>query len=100
MNNMHPIIHQILSFPYVATALSWLAFGLVAGIAAKLLLPGQENLGWIRTVGVGILGAFIGGIAANMMGYPIRMGWNLWGFACAVVGAVALLLVNRLVTRS
>jgi uncharacterized membrane protein YeaQ/YmgE (transglycosylase-associated protein family) len=93
-------IRNFLQIPYVASTLSWLFFGLVAGVAAKLILPGQENLGWFRTILIGILGAFLGGIGASMMGFNIQIGWNVLGFCCAVVGSVVLLLLNRLVTRS
>lgn len=98
--DINQIIHKILSTPYLASILSWMSFGLIAGVAAKLLLPGQENLGWFRTIIVGIIGAFIGGIGANMMGFQVNIGWNIMGFICAVIGSVVLLLINRLVTRS
>ena len=94
------IIHKILTTPYVASVLSWISFGLIAGVVAKFLLPGQEGLGWVRTILVGILGAFIGGVAAKMMGFHVQVGWNILGFCCAVIGSVVLLLLNQLVTRS
>lgn len=98
--DMNQIIHKILTTPYVASILSWISFGLIAGVVAKFILPGQEGLGWIRTICVGILGAFIGGIGANMMGFSVHVGWNILGFCCAVIGSIVLLLLNRLVTRS
>ena len=35
--------------------------GLVAGAIARLLLPGKQNLSWIGTIILGVLGAFLGG---------------------------------------
>jgi uncharacterized membrane protein YeaQ/YmgE (transglycosylase-associated protein family) len=93
-------IHRIMAVPYLPTLISWVAFGLVAGVAAKLILPGQENLGWFRTILVGIAGAFIGGFVAAYMGYHVTVGWNIFGFIAAVSGAIVLLLINRVVTRS
>jgi uncharacterized membrane protein YeaQ/YmgE (transglycosylase-associated protein family) len=94
------LIQRILAMPYVPSLISWVFFGLIAGVTAKLLLPGQENLGWIRTVLVGIFGAFLGGFGAASMGYQITVGWNIFGFMAAVAGAIVLLLIHRLVTKS
>ncbi len=94
------MIQRIMALPYIPSLISWVAFGLIAGVVAKIILPGQENLGWIRTICVGIAGAFIGGFAATSMGYQITVGWNIFGFIAAVAGSIVLLLINRVVTRS
>lgn len=93
-------IHYLYEMPYVSQAINWIIFGLIAGVAAKIALPGQENLGWLRTIGVGILGAFLGGFLATYLGYNVQIGWNLMGFLASVGGAIVLLLLNRVVTRS
>jgi uncharacterized membrane protein YeaQ/YmgE (transglycosylase-associated protein family) len=93
-------IRRLMALPYIPSLLSWMFFGLIAGVTAKLLLPGQENLGWIRTILVGICGAFLGGFVAASMGYSVNVGWNLLGFMAAVGGSIFLLLIHRLVTRS
>jgi uncharacterized membrane protein YeaQ/YmgE (transglycosylase-associated protein family) len=94
------LIQRIMAMPYVPSLISWVFFGLIAGVVAKLILPGQENLGWIRTVLVGIAGAFLGGFGATSLGYHVTVGWNLFGFMAAVAGSIVLLLINRLVTKS
>lgn len=80
----------------------WILFGLAAGVVAKIILPGPENLGWIRTIGVGIIGSFLGGWLGQYFGIngTAAAGWNLPGFATAVGGALILLIINRVVTRS
>lgn len=93
-------IRYLYHLPYVSQIIHWLLFGLVAGVTAKVIIPGQENLGWLRTIGVGILGAVLGGFLATYLGYNVRIGWNLVGFAASVSGAVILILLNRVVTRS
>lgn len=98
--DINQIIQKIMSLPYVPSLLSWMAFGLSAGVAAKIVLPGQENLGWLRTITIGILGAFLGGIIAAYLGWPVKLGWNFLGFIAAVIGSILLLLINRVVTRS
>ncbi len=41
--------------------LSWIVFGLIAGIIAKLLMPGRDPGGCIITMLLGVAGAFVGG---------------------------------------
>lgn len=94
------IIQKIMSIPYMSNILSWISFGLCASITAKVILPGQEGMGWLRSIVIGIVGAFLGGLFAYYMGYTVNIGWNLIGFIFAVLGSLALLIVNRIVTRS
>lgn len=80
--------------------LSWIFFGLIAGVIAKILLPGDEGMGWIRTTLVGIAGSFIGGFLGSFFNMGTAAEWSLSGFATAVCGAIVLLIINRLVIRS
>jgi uncharacterized membrane protein YeaQ/YmgE (transglycosylase-associated protein family) len=41
--------------------LSWIVFGLIAGIIAKLLMPGRDPGGCIITMLLGVVGALVGG---------------------------------------
>ena len=74
--------------------LSFLIFGLVAGLVARLVTPGRQAIGCLATVVVGIVGAFIGGLIGDVVfGHKIHFGWHLGPFLLAVVGAVLLLLL-------
>lgn len=77
--------------------LSWIVFGLVAGIVAKLLMPGKDPGGFIVTILLGIAGSLLGGYIAKLLG--IGGGW-LTGFVLAVIGALLLLAIYRLVKGS
>lgn len=74
-----------------------LIIGLLAGIVAKLLMPGRDPGGFIVTMLLGVAGAFV----ATWLGQAV--GWYQAGegagFIGAVVGAVILLIVYRLVKR-
>ncbi len=94
------MVQKFLAIPYVPLIINWVGLGLAAGVVAKVLLPGDEKLGWIRTVLVGIVGAFLGGVMAAQVGLTVRVGWNVYGFAAAVAGSIVLLLIHRVVTRS
>ena len=73
---------------------SFLVFGLLAGLVARLLTPGRQAIGCLPTLAVGVLGALLGGVIGNVvLGHKVHFGWHLGPFLLAVVGAVALLLV-------
>lgn len=78
--------------------ISWIIFGLVAGAVAKFLLPGRDPGGFIGTIVIGVAGAFVGGLIANIIGYgAVSPGFNLRSFIFAVIGSIVLLLVYRMV---
>jgi uncharacterized membrane protein YeaQ/YmgE (transglycosylase-associated protein family) len=73
---------------------SFLLFGLLAGLVARLLTPGRQAIGCLPTLAVGVLGALLGGVIGNVvLGHKVHFGWHLGPFLLAVVGAVALLLL-------
>ena len=74
--------------------LSWIVFGLIAGIVAKLLMPGKDPGGFIITIILGIAGAVLGGWVARLLG--ITGGW-ITGFVMAVIGSIILLAIYRLI---
>ena len=85
--------------------LSWILFGLLAGAVAQVLVPGNDPggggpIGLIATIAIGILGAFVGGFIAIFLGFGGVTGFNVGSFVVAVFGAVTLLLVWRLLTRT
>jgi uncharacterized membrane protein YeaQ/YmgE (transglycosylase-associated protein family) len=46
----------------LGVVLSWALCGLVVGLIARLVVPGPHRLGFIRTLLLGIGGAFVGGL--------------------------------------
>jgi uncharacterized membrane protein YeaQ/YmgE (transglycosylase-associated protein family) len=77
--------------------LSWILFGLVVGIIAKLLMPGRDPGGFIVTILLGIAGALLGGFVGRAMGF---FGENQGaGWLMSIVGAIILLLLYRMMVR-
>jgi uncharacterized membrane protein YeaQ/YmgE (transglycosylase-associated protein family) len=75
-----------------------LIVGLVAGILARLLSPGPNNPGgFILTIVLGIVGAFLATFVGQMIGhYSPDEGA---GFITATIGALVVLFIwNRLVS--
>ncbi|TMC03908.1 MAG: GlsB/YeaQ/YmgE family stress response membrane protein [Chloroflexi bacterium] len=77
--------------------LSWIVVGLIAGVVAKLLLPGRDPGGCIITMLIGIAGAILGGFLVGLfVGGNVVTGVNLTTVLVAVLGAIILLLLYRL----
>jgi uncharacterized membrane protein YeaQ/YmgE (transglycosylase-associated protein family) len=80
--------------------IAWIIFGLIAGVIAKLIMPGRDGGGFILTCILGIVGAVVGGWLATMFGIGGDIsGFNLHSFLVAVVGAILVLGIFRLVRR-
>jgi uncharacterized membrane protein YeaQ/YmgE (transglycosylase-associated protein family) len=78
--------------------LSWIIVGLVAGVLAKMVVPGEGPGGIIGDMIVGIVGAFIGGWIFNFFGHTGLDGFTLWSVIVAFVGSVVLLFILRALT--
>ena len=77
--------------------LTWILFGLVIGVIAKLLMPGRDPGGFIITILLGIAGALVGGFLGRAMGFYGQgegAGWLM-----SILGAVILLALYRMVVR-
>jgi uncharacterized membrane protein YeaQ/YmgE (transglycosylase-associated protein family) len=75
-----------------------LVVGLVVGVIARFVMPGAQPMGWIATTLLGIGGAFVGGLGGQALGL-YKVGEPV-GWIGAVIGAVILLLVFRLIRRA
>ncbi|GJL53380.1 MAG: membrane protein [Nitrospirales bacterium] len=75
--------------------LSWIVFGLIAGILAKILMPGKDPGGFIITILIGIAGATVGGFISTSLGYGEVSGFDIRSFGIAIGGALLLLFAYR-----
>ena len=79
--------------------LSWIVFGLIAGLIAKLIMPGDDPGGFFITILLGIAGAIVGGFIATSLGYGAVDGFNFGSLVVAVIGSIVLLFGYRMVRR-
>ena len=79
--------------------LSWIILGLIAGAIGKLLMPGDQEHGWIMTMLLGIAGAFVGGWLGSLIGIGSVTGINIGSILTAGVGAFLVLFVFGLLRR-
>jgi uncharacterized membrane protein YeaQ/YmgE (transglycosylase-associated protein family) len=77
----------------------WIVLGLIAGIIAKMLMPGRDPAGFIITIILGIVGAVVGGFISTRLGFGDVTGFNLPSIIIAVLGAMLLLFIYRMVKR-
>jgi uncharacterized membrane protein YeaQ/YmgE (transglycosylase-associated protein family) len=76
--------------------ISWIVFGLIAGILAKLIMPGKDPGGMIVTILIGIAGAMVGGFISTFLGYGDISGFDLRSMGLAIGGALILLFGYRI----
>jgi len=80
--------------------LTWIVFGLIAGLIAKFLMPGDDPGGFFVTILIGVAGAIVGGfIATNLFGMGGVDGFNFGSLAVAVLGSILLLIGYRVIRR-
>ncbi|MDX1963347.1 MAG: GlsB/YeaQ/YmgE family stress response membrane protein [Pirellulales bacterium] len=71
----------------------WIVIGLVAGLLARLIMPGNQPMGWVMTIMLGLLGSIVGGFLASMIfgTDPREPGFQTGGFIASTIGALILL---------
>jgi uncharacterized membrane protein YeaQ/YmgE (transglycosylase-associated protein family) len=77
--------------------LGWIIFGLVAGVIAKLIMPGKDPGGFAITILLGIAGALVGGFVGRAMG--LYSEGEAAGLVMSVIGAIILLGIYRMVVK-
>jgi uncharacterized membrane protein YeaQ/YmgE (transglycosylase-associated protein family) len=79
--------------------IGWIVLGLLAGIIAKAILPGNDPGGLIVTTIIGIVGAILGGFLAQVLfgTDTVDEFFDISTWLTAIIGAILLLVVYRLV---
>src|SRR5689334_23329106 len=66
--------------------ISWIVFGLIAGLIAKMLVPGRDPGGCIVTVIIGVVGALLGGFIATALRFGGISGFDWRSLGIAILG--------------
>ncbi|TWT66481.1 hypothetical protein CA85_25760 [Allorhodopirellula solitaria] len=71
--------------------IGWIVFGLLVGLIARVLTPGEQQMGCFRTLLLGVAGSFVGGA----LGYLFQGGSLVQssGWLGSLVGAIVLLVL-------
>jgi uncharacterized membrane protein YeaQ/YmgE (transglycosylase-associated protein family) len=85
----------------IGNLIAWVVLGLIAGAIAKAIYPGNQGGGIFATIGLGILGAMVGGWLAHNLGFgAVAAGaFNPASILFAVIGAIILIFIWGLLTR-
>ncbi|SOZ09103.1 GlsB/YeaQ/YmgE family stress response membrane protein [Cupriavidus taiwanensis] len=71
--------------------------GLIVGLIARAVKPGDDKLGWIMTIILGILGSVVAGYVGRALGW--YQPGEPAGWVASVVGAIVLLVIYGMVRR-
>jgi uncharacterized membrane protein YeaQ/YmgE (transglycosylase-associated protein family) len=78
--------------------ISWIILGLIAGfIGSKIVNRTGEGL--VLDIILGVVGAIVGGYLFTLVGAQGVTGLNLWSLLVAVIGAIVVLVLYRLIFR-
>ncbi len=75
--------------------LGTLIVGLIVGLIARFIKPGDDSLGWIMTILLGIAGSFVASYVGVALGW-YRQG-DAAGWIASIIGAIVLLVLYHLV---
>lgn len=83
--------------------IGYIVIGLIAGALAKLILPGKQGGGILKTMLLGIVGALVGGLLSNLifhgrLSFAITSGWFI-SLVIAVVGSIIVLVIWGAITK-
>ena len=72
--------------------------GIIAGFLGRALLPGDDSMGLIATIGVGIIGALVGWVLfAYLLGIGDEDKFDLGSIVGSIIGTMIVLLILRAV---
>jgi uncharacterized membrane protein YeaQ/YmgE (transglycosylase-associated protein family) len=77
--------------------LLWVILGAVAGWIADMIM--KSDHGVVEDVILGVVGAFVGGFILNFLGQSGVTGFNIYSLIVAVIGAVVLIFLGRLIHK-
>lgn len=76
---------------------AWIIMGLLAGMLARLFMPGRQAMGVFATILLGIVGALLGGFIGTRLGWGTIEGFDLRSLLLAISGGLLVLfIVGRL----
>jgi uncharacterized membrane protein YeaQ/YmgE (transglycosylase-associated protein family) len=82
--------------------ISMIVVGLIAGLIARAIMPGKDSMGWILTIGLGIVGSFVGGFLINVLMHNDSASTSDFqpsGIIGSVIGALVVLGIWHFVRR-
>lgn len=73
----------------------FLIIGLVAGLLARLIMPGRDSMGLLATMLLGVVGSIIGGVISWAIWGAQTDGIPTSGLILSILGAILVLFIWR-----
>jgi uncharacterized membrane protein YeaQ/YmgE (transglycosylase-associated protein family) len=67
-----------------------LVIGLVAGLIARAVIPGKQDLGIVATIVLGVIGSVVGNLLAGLL-FRGELEFDLGGWWASIIGAIIVL---------
>ena len=80
----------------ITSIIGYIVVGAIVGVLARFLVPGDDPMGIIGTIVLGILGALVGGWVAGAI-FPDTAGID---WIASIIAAVVLVLLWRALARN
>jgi len=78
--------------------IGFLIFGLIIGLLARAIFPGRQQMGWLATAILGMVGSLVGGLIGHAIFGSNSQANGTWGFTpggwiSSIVGAIIVLWI-------
>jgi uncharacterized membrane protein YeaQ/YmgE (transglycosylase-associated protein family) len=70
----------------------FILIGIIAGYLGRLLMPGEQKLGFLATAGVGMLGSLVGGTLGALL-FDGDLDISAAGIIGSIIGVLIVLLI-------
>ena len=77
--------------------IGFLIVGLIAGFVARAVVPGDDSMGIIATIILGIVGSFVGGFIGALI-FHATLSLTAAGIIGSIIGAIVVLIAYNAVT--
>ena len=83
--------------------IGFIIFGLVIGLLARAIYPGRQNMGWLSTAVLGMIGSLVGGLIGHAIWGGNSAPDGSWGFTpggliSSIIGAIIVLFAYLALT--
>ncbi|WP_437193011.1 GlsB/YeaQ/YmgE family stress response membrane protein [Planctomicrobium sp. SH527] len=81
----------------ISAMVAWIFFGIFVGLIARMVMPGEQKMGWMATMVLGIVGSFAGGFLTSLVrGGDLLQPANM---LMSVLGAIIVLFLSAAASK-
>lgn len=77
----------------------WIIFGAIAGWIASIIMKTDSSQGTVWDIVMGVVGAVVGGFLMGLAGQPGVTGFDLYSLGVAVIGAIVVIFLGRMLRK-